>query len=182
MRRAAVLLVPIAALALAGCGGGGGSDADEQTGTTDAAASSTAQAAAAANTLEPLCIRYCTQLQQYEEMCQFDDPAFDLMQCQTDLAAGIDLVGKVEDGLAVLDRKPMSPVDNVMDAIDRARAAYDTWDDDSECGLIALEDGTELARASSDPTRVICEMKATTAAMTIATVGIDLDKATEATT
>src|SRR5687768_11077025 len=128
--RAAAAVIAVV-LALAGCGGDSEA-ADAQSDATAAAAPTTE----AGPPFDDLCAEWCDLLEAYDTKCEFPDA--DATTCRQELARGYDATTAIADELATAEREPMGDVDNVLDAIDNVREAYDTYQDDSNCMTLEL--------------------------------------------
>jgi hypothetical protein len=59
----------------------------------------------------------------------------------------------------------MSPVDEVVEAVEDFRAAYDMYDDDSNCRILELTDRSGIGPNGIEQAQLIaCQLEATTAA------------------
>jgi hypothetical protein len=170
-RAAAAVIAGV--LALAGCGGN--SDAADAQGDATAAAAPTTEAGPP---FDDLCDEWCDLLEPYDTKCEFPDA--DATTCRRELALGYDATTAIADALATAERESMGDVDNVLDAIDKVREAYDTYQDDSNCMTLELTALSSLPMTGVQQANLMtCQLKANTAALTLSSVGAVLRNATE---
>lgn len=182
--RNTLAMVAITAL-LTGCSGGDGGGDDG----SDAAASST-QAAATSNPMDPganeadqglldnLCDAYCERLLAQEQVCPTG--TVNLIECGMPLARGIDMVNDLADQVGGLDRSDPERYEDLDRAIFDARAAYDTWSDNTQCAVVFDVHDESLIAIYGQEALFICATQATTAALTQASVGAVLRNASQA--
>jgi hypothetical protein len=173
---ATVALVGV--LGLTACG----SDVEGTAQAADSSRSSTPSATSTTATPSgpwaPLYSQYGATLESTDEAnCQVPTSVDEAVGCQMMLARGIDAATAVGEGFAGVERAPMSQVDNLLDAVDRAKADYDKWDDDPNCDTLWLLAGTGAELSQVETLNVVsCSAEATATAYDLQSVAIILKK------
>jgi hypothetical protein len=94
------------------------------------------------------------------------------------MAGGIDLTTTIKTALADAEREALGPVDELLDGVERARESYDKYTDDPHCGVLKLEQMTNVTLSQVDQTYLInCQLELSTAAINLGDVGVLLENA-----
>lgn len=176
------ILLPAVAFAgvlgLAACGSGGEEAARVADSSAPSAESPASTSATPSAPWTQLYSQYGATLEGVDKAkCEAPTTVDEALGCQTMLAQGIDAAVAVGEGFAGVERAPMSQVDNLLDAVDRAKADYDTWDDDPNCDTLWLFAGTGAELDQTDTIKVFtCSAEATAVAYDLQSVAIILKK------